>query len=69
MTDTRELEGMASRPAAEHTFAVQEFDELAGLAQDIFGGEACGTFNVVILLCNLCYFTLLFACKYIVFNI
>ena len=42
LRDTRELDGMASVPATENSFNVQEFDELEGLADDIFGGKACG---------------------------
>ena len=42
LTDTRELEGMASKPVSKNTFSVKEFDELENLAEDIFGGEACG---------------------------
>lgn len=45
LRDTRELEGMASKPVNEHMFNVQEFDELTGLVDTIFaGGEDCGTF-------------------------
>ena len=51
LTDTRELEGMASRPAAKNTFNVKEFDELTGLAEDIFGGEACGKFKIICIIC------------------
>jgi len=49
LTDTRELEGMASLPKNENMFAVQKFDELAGLIDTIFGGEggtACSEFSV-----------------------
>ena len=42
LQDTRELEGMASEPSEENTFNVQDFDELSGLVETIFGGEACG---------------------------
>ena len=33
---------MASKPVSKNTFSVKEFDELENLAEDIFGGEACG---------------------------
>lgn len=42
LDDTRELEGMASLPVSEHMFNVKEFDQLTGLVDTIFGGEACG---------------------------
>ena len=42
LQDTRELDGMASVPASKNSFNVQEFDELEGLADDIFGGKECG---------------------------
>ena len=42
LRDTRELDGMASIPATKNSFNVQEFDELEGLADDIFGGTECG---------------------------
>ncbi|XP_052813417.1 uncharacterized protein LOC128240703 isoform X7 [Mya arenaria] len=42
LTDTRELEGMASEPKSENMFNVREFDELTGLIDTIFGGaEEC----------------------------
>ena len=42
LTDTRELDAMASLPASKNSFNVREFEELQGLADDIFGGETCG---------------------------
>ena len=46
LTDTRELDSMASVPASKNSFNVQEFEELEGLADDIFGGDACGKNSV-----------------------
>ena len=42
LKDTRELDAMASVPASKNSFNVQEFEELEGLADSIFGGDACG---------------------------
>lgn len=36
LTDTRELDGMASDPDSENSFAVKDFDELRGLEKRIF---------------------------------
>ncbi|KAK3599021.1 hypothetical protein CHS0354_012500 [Potamilus streckersoni] len=36
LSDTKELNAMASPPASENSFSVKEFDELAGLAEKIF---------------------------------
>ena len=36
LTDMREVNGIASRPASENAFAVQNFDELEGLDESIF---------------------------------
>ena len=36
LTDTRELDAMASSPASENSFAVNDFDELRGLEKRIF---------------------------------
>ena len=33
---------MASKPVSKYSFNVQEFDQLEGLTDDIFGGEQCG---------------------------
>ena len=46
LTDTRELDGIASKPVDENRFAVQDFSELADLRHHVFsalcGGEMCG---------------------------
>ena len=47
LRDTREVDGIASVPAKENSFNVQEFDELEGLAETIFGGgdgTGCGMY-------------------------
>ena len=36
LTDTRELNAMASEPKTENSFAVKDFDELSGLERRIF---------------------------------
>ena len=36
LTDTRELNGIASEPASENAFAVNNFDQLSGLGEKIF---------------------------------
>ncbi|WAR09787.1 K319L-like protein [Mya arenaria] len=42
LTDTRELEGIASEPKSGNMFNVKAFDELTGLIDTIFGGaEEC----------------------------
>ena len=43
MRDTREVDGIASVPVSENSFNVQEFDELEGLAETIFGGGGDGS--------------------------
>jgi len=37
LTDTRELLAIASTPADDHAFAVNDFDQLAGLENQLFG--------------------------------
>lgn len=41
LPDTRELDGIASRPASANSFNVKDFDELKGLPQQIFEGALC----------------------------
>ena len=60
MTDTREVDGIANTPTDQYSFNVREFDELAGLAEQIFGGNGggagCSKFLMFILiLCNACH--------------
>ncbi|KAL3854733.1 hypothetical protein ACJMK2_013983 [Sinanodonta woodiana] len=43
LSDTKELNAMASPPASENSFSVKEFDELAGLAEKIFSSVCPGT--------------------------
>ncbi|KAK7502428.1 hypothetical protein BaRGS_00006381, partial [Batillaria attramentaria] len=43
LTDTRELDGMASVPASENSFAVQEFSELRALRDKVFEAFCPGT--------------------------
>ena len=35
---------MASDPVSKYSYSVKEFDELQGLTDTIFGGEACGMY-------------------------
>ena len=44
LTDTRELDGMASKPVSTYSYNVKEFDELEGLTGSIFGGEQCSEY-------------------------
>lgn len=46
LTDTRELDAIASMPAVENSFAVQDFDELKGLEQRVFSALCPGRINV-----------------------
>ncbi|KAL3854705.1 hypothetical protein ACJMK2_013963 [Sinanodonta woodiana] len=43
LSDTKELNAMASPPASENSFSVKEFDDLAGLAENIFSSVFPGT--------------------------
>ena len=43
LTDTRELDAMASSPASDNSFAVNDFDELSGLERRIFAAICEGT--------------------------
>lgn len=36
---------MASNPVSKYSFNVQDFDELAGLTESIFGGEQCSEYE------------------------
>ena len=51
LTDTKELDGMASKPISKYSVSVQEFDELEGLTDTIFGGEECGKNDLNTLFC------------------
>ena len=42
LTDTRELDGIASKPVEENRFAVQDFDELRGLRDKVFAALCPG---------------------------
>ena len=43
LTDTRELNAIASDPYSENSFAVSDFDELRGLERRIFSAICEGT--------------------------
>ena len=45
LTDTRELYGIASAPAEDNTFAVNDFDELVGLEKRIFSQICPGNWS------------------------
>lgn len=49
LTDTRELDGMASVPASENSFNVQNFDELAALSDTVFQSFCPGKKYIVCL--------------------
>ncbi|XP_060566778.1 uncharacterized protein LOC132725621 isoform X26 [Ruditapes philippinarum] len=42
LTDTREVDAIANTPTDQFSFNVKKFEELAGLAETIFGGEGGG---------------------------
>ena len=42
---------MASTPISKYSVSVQEFDELEGLTDTIFGGEECGKLEMNTLFC------------------
>ena len=46
LTDTRELDAIASEPAAENSLAVQDFDELSGLPKRIFDAICPGSLTM-----------------------
>ena len=46
LTDTTELDGIASQPASENSFAVQEFSELRTLREKVFSAF-CGTYTLL----------------------
>ena len=56
LTDTRELDAMASVPAAENSFAVNDFDELRGLENRVFSALCPGRINVVFIILFYCRF-------------
>ena len=41
LTDTKEVDAIASQPASANSFNVKDFDELKGLPQKIFSGALC----------------------------
>ena len=45
LTDTRELNAIASLPASDNSFAVNDFDELSGLEKRIFSAICEGMLN------------------------
>lgn len=47
LTDTRELYAIASEPSDDNTFAVQDFDELAGLEKKIFSTICISKYTVI----------------------
>lgn len=47
LTDTRELEGIASEPSSDNTFAVNDFDELVGLERRIFSQICVGKIQII----------------------
>ena len=53
LTDTREIDGIASKPVEENRFAVNEFSELDGLKQKVFD-SLCGKICIysLCILCN-----------------
>ena len=46
LKDTTELDGIASEPASENSFAVQEFSELRTLREKVFSAF-CGTYTLL----------------------
>ena len=46
LSDTRELDAMASVPASDNSFAVQDFDELKGLENRVFSALCPGRIYV-----------------------
>ena len=50
LTDTRELDAMASVPAAENSFAVNDFDELQGLENRVFSALCPGRIDVILII-------------------
>ena len=50
LTDTTELDGIASKPVDENRFAVQEFEELRGLRDKVFSALCPGLYWLSMLL-------------------
>ena len=58
LTDTRELDQMSTRPKEPNTFVVNDFDELVGLDEKIFGSACPGRhfffFTTAVTVKNMC---------------
>ena len=60
LTDTRELDEIASEPASENSFAVTGFEELKGLENKIFRAICEGIYETS----HVCALTLYLICQF-----